>query len=399
MKKKIIILTLLVFYLFNTASYSQSINMLRIEFYGDTIELPLVPSPVDFNEPLSQPAIQNFIQQMDMQDWNGVINSLLVYKEKQKPDDWLYYQLIRKIAQQFSPKTDNYIRYTLYKWYFLSKTGYNSLLTISNDKILFYVQSDETIYNIPYRIKDGKQFVCLNYHDYGYQVDFETSPFSEVAIAFPQATQSFSYRVKKMPPFNSSEYQEKELQFSYQNKDYHFRIRLNPQVKTLFANYPSMDYEAYFNMPLSQETYSSFIPLLRKNLKGMSVKNGVDFIMHFTRYAFLFKPDQEVFGQEKRLTPEQTLLYENSDCEDRAALFFFLVKEIYNLPMLVLEYPQHVTVAVQFDKAYGTAIAYNGQHYSVCEPTPQKNDLHIGQLIPELTSVPYQVAYAYAPSR
>lgn len=399
MKKKIIILTLLVFYLFNTASYSQSINMLRIEFYGDTIELPLVPSPVDFNEPLSQPAIQNFIQQMDMQDWNGVINSLLVYKEKQKPDDWLYYQLIRKTAQQFSPKTDNYIRYTLYKWYFLSKTGYNSLLTISNDKILFYVQSDERIYNIPYRIKDGKQFVCLNYHDYGYQVDFETSPFSEVAIAFPQATQSFSYRVKKMPPFNSSEYQEKELQFSYQNKDYHFRIRLNPQVKTLFANYPSMDYEAYFNMPLSQETYSSFIPLLRKNLKGMSVKNGVDFIMHFTRYAFLFKPDQEVFGQEKRLTPEQTLLYENSDCEDRAALFFFLVKEIYNLPMLVLEYPQHVTVAVQFDKAYGTAIAYNGQHYSVCEPTPQKNDLHIGQLIPELTSVPYQVAYAYAPSR
>ena len=399
MKKKIIILTLLVFYLFNTASYSQSINMLRIEFYGDTIELPLVPSPVDFNEPLSQPAIQDFIQQMDMQDWNGVINSLLVYKEKQKPDDWLYYQLIRKTAQQFSPKTDNYIRYTLYKWYFLSKTGYNSLLTISNDKILFYVQSDETIYNIPYRIKDGKQFVCLNYHDYGYQVDFETSPFSEVAIAFPQATQSFSYRVKKMPPFNSSEYKEKELQFSYQNKDYHFRIRLNPQVKTLFANYPSMDYEAYFNMPLSQETYSSFIPLLRKNLKGMSVKNGVDFIMHFTRYAFLFKPDQEVFGQEKRLTPEQTLLYENSDCEDRAALFFFLVKEIYNLPMLVLEYPQHVTVAVQFDKAYGTAIAYNGQHYSVCEPTPQKNDLHIGQLIPELTSVPYQVAYAYAPSR
>ena len=250
MKKKIIILTLLVFYLFNTASYSQSINMLRIEFYGDTIELPLVPSPVDFNEPLSQPAIQNFIQQMDMQDWNGVINSLLVYKEKQKPDDWLYYQLIRKIAQQFSPKTDNYIRYTLYKWYFLSKTGYNSLLTISNDKILFYVQSDERIYNIPYRIKDGKQFVCLNYHDYGYQVDFETSPFSEVAIAFPQATQSFSYRVKKMPPFNSSEYKEKELQFSYQNKDYHFRIRLNPQVKTLFANYPSMDYEAYFNMPM-----------------------------------------------------------------------------------------------------------------------------------------------------
>jgi hypothetical protein len=111
----------------------------------------------------------------------------------------------------------------------------------------------------------------------------------------------------------------------------------------------------------------------------------------------LFKPDTEVFGAEKRLTPEQTLLYDYSDCEDRAALFFFLVKEIYNLPMLVLTYPKHVTVAVQFDKPYGKTIEYNGSLYSVCEPSPQKIDLRVGQSIPELRKQPYQVAYAYQP--
>jgi hypothetical protein len=120
--------------------------------------------------------------------------------------------------------------------------------------------------------------------------------------------------------------------------------------------------------------------------------------MRFTRYAFLFEADAKIYGNEKRLTPEQTLLFEQSDCEDRAALFFYLVKEIYNLPMIVLAYPEHVTVAVKFDKPVGKPIIYNGEKYSVCEPTPQKEDLALGQQIPTLTRSSYEVVYAYNPN-
>jgi hypothetical protein len=129
----------------------------------------------------------------------------------------------------------------------------------------------------------------------------------------------------------------------------------------------------------------------------MNVKNGIDYLMRFTRYAFIYEKDSEHFGKEKRLSPEETLLYEQSDCEDRAALFFYLVKEIYDLPMIVLAYPTHVTVAVQFDKAVGHPIIYNGNKYYVCEPTPQKTDLRIGESIPSLNKVSYEVAYAYTP--
>ena len=95
--------------------------------------------------------------------------------------------------------------------------------------------------------------------------------------------------------------------------------------------------------------------------------------------------------------PEQTLVYENSDCEDRVALFFYLVKEIYNLPMIVLTYPKHVTIAVKLDKPVGKTIVYNGNKYSVCEPTPQKIDLPVGKLLPELRHSPYEIAYVYIP--
>lgn len=130
----------------------------------------------------------------------------------------------------------------------------------------------------------------------------------------------------------------------------------------------------------------------------MNTRHGVDYLMRFTRYAFLFENDSKSFGSEKRLSPEQTLLYEQSDCEDRVALFFCLVKEIYNLPMIVLSYPDHVTIAVQFDKPIGRAFTYNGKRYSVCEPTSQKQDLLIGQLLPNLRESPFEVVYAYTPS-
>jgi hypothetical protein len=97
--------------------------------------------------------------------------------------------------------------------------------------------------------------------------------------------------------------------------------------------------------------------------------------MHFTRYAFLYERDTDVFGREKRFSPEETLLYDYSDCEDRAALFFCLVKEIYNLPMIVLVYPKHVSIAVEFEKPIGQTIVYNGKKYTVCEPTPKEDFL------------------------
>lgn len=367
----------------------------RFDFYGDTVELDIDASfNIPFPDPLSADAVIAFFEKIDKSEYAALVDKLLSYRQQYKLDDWLYYQLIRKTAQSVSPKQENYIRYTLYKWFLLGKSGYNTRLRTDGDKLLFYVQSDETIYEIPYLLSGGKQFVCLNYHDYG-NIDFDKVIFSEIPVHMAQATRSFSYRIRQLPHFRPEDYLEKELLFNIYQTEYRFKIKLNPEIKTLFANYPVVDYESYLNIPLSRETYSSLIPLLKKNIKGMNVRNGVDYLMQFTRHAFAFERDSVVFGKEKRLSPEQTLLYDNSDCEDRVALLFYLVKEIYDLPMIVLSYPRHVTLAVGLDKPVGKPVNYRGRLYSVCEPTPQKQDLRIGELIPELRGVPFEIVYSY----
>ena len=374
-------------------------NLVRFDFYGDAVEFEFdMSSRVDFTDPLSAESILKFYKAVLNSNYKPILEALNGYKIQHRPDDWLYYQLIRKTAQQISPKAENYNRYTLYKWFLLSKSGYDATLAISENQLLFYVQCDENIYNIPFRIRDGKQYVCLNYHDFG-NIDFEKTMFSEIVLPNTEARKPFSYKVTQLPDFKTEEYEERDLSFNFYNTGYHFKIKLNPQVKTIFANYPVVDYETYFNIPLSKETHSSLIPSLKQNIKGMTTKNGVDYLMRFTRYAFLFESDSKNFGNEKRLSPEQTLLYENSDCDDRAALFFYLVKEIYDLPMIVLAYPKHITIAVQFEKHAGKPIVYNGRRYYVCEPTPQKQDLQLGESLPQLKNSSYEVVYAYHPGQ
>jgi hypothetical protein len=119
--------------------------------------------------------------------------------------------------------------------------------------------------------------------------------------------------------------------------------------------------------------------------------------MNFTRYAFLYENDQENFGKEKRLAPEETLWQKYSDCDDRAALFFYLVREIYNLPMIVLLYPTHISIAVKFNKPIGDAIVYKGQKYSICDPTAQTKELAMGEIPESISKDGYSVVYEYDP--
>ncbi|MNK33197.1 hypothetical protein D3C87_516770 [compost metagenome] len=369
------------------------------DFYNGTFNFS-IDSSIVFNTAQKATAAETsqFYSYVSAGHYAPLIASLKNYQEKYDLNDWIYYQLIRKTAEQISPKADNYFRYTLYKWFLLSKCGYDARLAVGNDQVIFYVRNEENISDIPFFMIDGEKYMCLNYHDYG-KFFKQAYAYKPVNITIPEARNAFSYKVTRMPDFKPENYAEKDVEFSFRQKIYHFKLKVSEDVQAIFKNYPGVDFESYFNIPLSRETYSSLIPILKSNLKGMDQKKGVDYLMRFTRYAFLYENDEQNFGAEKRLSPEQTLLNKYSDCDDRAALFFYLVKEIYDLPMIALLYPTHLTMAVQFDKPVGEFITYKGKKYSFCEPTPQAQDLKIGQLANKLKNIKYEIVYAYEPAK
>ena len=395
--------TILIFFLFLCsipvlALETKTLNdSIYVEFIGKQYNFETKNILERYKGSLSKENINEFIKVIEMNDLAAINSSLIQIRKEEKLDDWIFFQLIRKTSQALIKKSDDYIAYTICKWYFLRESGYDPLLCISREKILLYVRSKDIIYNQPIKDLNNQQYVCLNYHDYNYKVDFENEKF--INIDDPKNSgNEFSFKINALPRFDKSNYLNKEIVFQYKQREDKLNIKVNPTLVPYFNNYPVMDYENQFNIPLSKETYESIIPALKEKTKNFSENKGVEYLMYFTRHAFLYEKDTEIFGREKRFSPEETLLNEKSDCEDRSALFYLLVKEIYNLPMIVITLPDHVTVAVKLNQVHKNAVIYKGESFTICEPTPQKRELRMGQTIANLTKSSYDVVYSYEPS-
>jgi len=371
-------------------------DSIHVEFIGKQYNFETKDILERYKGSLSKESISEFIKLIETNNLAAINSSLVQIRKDENLDDWIFYQLIRKTSQALIKKSEDYIAYTICKWYFLKESGYDPLLCISNEKILLYVRSSDIIYNQPIKDLNNQQYVCLNYHDYKYKLDFESEKF--INIDDPKNTKKeFSFKINELPRFDKSTYLNKEIVFQYKQHEDKLNIKVNPTLVPYFNNYPVMDYENQFNIPLSKETYESLIPALKEKTKKLSVNKGVEYLMYFTRHAFLYERDTEIFGREKRLSPEETLINEKSDCEDRSALFYLLVKELYNLPMIVISYPEHITVAVKLDKAVRHQIIYKGESFTICEPTPQKKEFRIGEQANQLSRQPFEIEFAYYP--
>jgi len=373
-------------------------DSIHIEFLGKHFSLPPEGQLEQFTGDINEAEITKYVNHIPSKELDYICESLLSIQKKEILDDWLYYQLVRRTAQECIHKKEDYIGYTLLKWYILSHTGYEPLLSVSENKLLLYIKSDDIIYNQPLKKLENKQYVCLNYHDYGFNVDFNHEKFINIMGLLKEGV-PFTFLVKTLPDFAESTYEKKELKFQYKKKAAQVNIKLNTNLLGYFTNYPVTEYKNQFNIPLSKETYQSLIPALQEKLVNFDKNKGVEYLMYFTRHAFIFETDTEFFGREKRLSPEETLLYDKSDCEDRSALFFLLVKEIYDLPMIVLSSPQHVTVAVKLDKPTKHSILYEGNQYTICEPTPQRRDLKVGEETSAIRKQHFTVEFAYEPMK
>jgi len=82
------------------------------DFYDGKVSIDV---PLSFNIPfkdsLTIAHVQKFYQIADQTDYIQLVNSLLEYKDEHHLNDWVYYQLIRRTAQQIAPKAENYTRY------------------------------------------------------------------------------------------------------------------------------------------------------------------------------------------------------------------------------------------------------------------------------------------------
>gem|GEM_PF-111951 len=306
---------------------------------------------------LHNTTIADFWDRLNGTSWDALLQQLNDAHTNMNLNDWGFFLLVKKTSEAINPDK-NYSR--LLSWFLLTKSGYRLRVAYTEKEIALMFPSSNTLFDTRFFITDNVKF---------YAPDFNENVVMTYAKDFPGATRVFDLNLYS--PLNiGNTYNTRHFKFTYKEKEYNFGLDYNLNSIDFFKDYPLCDLKVFFDgvaTPKAKESiHDAFKPLIDK----MTTAQAVDFILYFVQNGFAYKGDQEQFGKEKFDFPEEDFYYPFTDCDDRAVLFSYLVKELLGLKVIGVVYPGHVATAINFPKDEpGDYIVYKGDKYVIADPT------------------------------
>lgn len=150
------------------------------------------------------------------------------------------------------------------------------------------------------------------------------------------------------------------------------QIPYNTAHLSFLNDVPMTIFPIYFSSPLSIEAQRALAAKFGTLRQKYNQTEIVAILLNFVQTAFAYKTDDDQFGYEKYFYPEEVLGYSYSDCEDRSALFAWLVKTYAGADVIGLQYEGHVAAAVCLGDNVtlkGDVFPFAGKKYYVCDPT------------------------------
>lgn len=348
-----------------------------LQFYSETLSLDYNPSMIlNVSPKYDNESIAAYYKNLEKTNYSVLLQNLQSKKTQLGLNDWLYYELLNTTIKKLY-RGKSKLQQTLTSWFLLSKSGYDTRITYLNRKAFLYIYTKDNLFEVPMIEEKGRYYINLTNLDLGskqyasevYVLDFIANPSGK----------PFSFYLKKLPKL-SPNIKLKKLNFTCRGERYAINAKLDNTIVQLMKDYPLIDEMEYLKVPLSDALNSSIIPQLSRIIKGKNHKEALEIIVAFTRSAFQYKEDHEYFGKSKPMIADEVFYYPYSDCEDRSALFYNLVIKLIDLPMIIMAYPDHLTIAVALDKPIGNPITYKGKNYYICDPTGPSNSVEIGTI-------------------
>jgi hypothetical protein len=330
-----------------------------LDFYGAGVDIAYDPKMSGtLPDEIHNTTIADFWDRLNKTNFTGVIRQLSDLKTRMNLNDWGYYLLVKKTSEKINP-SQNYSR--LLTWFLLTKSGYRIRVAYAEDQIALMFPSANIIYGLKYFVIDNVKF---------YAPDFPFNQIYTYEKDFPGATRIFDLNLYKALNIGNQS-AERAFNLRFRDTKCDFSIRYNVNSINFFKDFPLCELKVYFDAALTPGAKESILESLRPQLSGRPATWSVDFLLNFVQNGFPYKTDPEQFnGEEKFFFPEENFFYPFSDCDDRAVLFAYLVKELLNLKVVGVAYPGHVATAIHFpNDEPGDFVMYKGEKYVIADPT------------------------------
>ncbi len=337
---------------------------LKVMFYGtelaftyDRTMLGSLPFRID------NKVISDYWERMGTSDFEPLLRQLKSYRSRLGLNDWGYAVLLYTVGMKMYEQSPN--PSTLFTWFYLLKSEYNARVGYNTSQVSLLLPSDNAVFDVPYLTLDGRKYFII-------PLDGSKQKISSITTYqgdYPGTNKTINFRITRSPEVNAA-FIHRQLQFTYGGREYSIPIRVNENIVDFYTLYPQTDIPIYFGASVSDVTGPEMLASLKKIIQGKPETEAVNIILRFVQTAFDYATDKSQFGFENYLFPEETLFYPASDCEDRAALFAYLVRNLLGLQVVGLDYPGHVAAAVKFSSPVeGDGITYQGAWFTVCDPT------------------------------
>lgn len=345
---------------------------INFNFYGTKLgfNIPNGIQKANFY-PQNQKGITNFFSSAASSDYDELISGIEKISKDMNLNDWGTYLLVLDISNRMFRNSDNS---KLLSWFIFNKLGYAVKVGLASKHIILMHYSKKVIYSTPNYSFNNKKFYVLSHYAKG-----SVGRLLSYKQDYPGSTKPLDLSLNTLP-FLESNMKSKTLSFSEYGKTYKIPFTYNQNLIDFMKTYPQADYETFFNAPVDSRTYKSIATALKKYIDGKQASDAMNFILHFVQKSFKYSKDNAQFHREKVMFAQETLYFNKSDCEDRAVLFSYLIKELFGISVIGVHYKGHMATAL-YVPMKGDYVKAGSRKFVVADPTYINSN--IGQSMPQ----------------
>lgn len=331
--------------------------------------------PVLHLNDVSEKSVAALWKQLSDPFYDNLIAECLQHRKDKNLSDWAYVMLTEMVAESYCGGHTN--EAVVMHMYLLTQSGYQMRMGKAENRLCVLVGSNEKIYHYKFFMMDGVRY-------YNFDLAAEDKPMSIFDHAFPnEKVMSLMMTQPKL----FVETTEPRTIVSKRYPDVSVTVEMNRNLIDFYNSCPLSAQWCYYSAAsLSETVKEDLYPALRKAIEGKSQADAANILLNLVQTGFRYATDQEQFGYERPLYPDETFFYPYCDCEDRAILYSCLMRELLGLDAVLLNYPEHLATAVCFtDEVAGDYLTIEGKKYVICDPT--YIGAEIGRCMPDLKTV------------
>jgi hypothetical protein len=266
--------------------------------------------------------------------------------------------MLLALTRQFYGEESN--EAVLAQAFLYSQSGYKMRLAHDENHLYMLAATRHFIYNKLFFSLDGDWYFLLD--------GKQSEKLGICQAAFPKES-SLSLQISAAQRFAMNPTGERTIT-STKNPDFSFTLHSNKNYIDFLGTYPSSTvnnnfmtrWAMYANTPLEEEIREQLYPQMKVKLTGKTELQAVQELLWWMHgnvdlegvmqspLCFLYRYDEDVWGVDRAFFGEETLFYPYCDCEDRSILLSHLVRDLLNLDVVLVYYPGHLAMAVNFNE-------------------------------------------------